>query len=219
MNAHAGTSIAAATDYIAGEKRAADWAKDRLSVAVGGEPSAWRKLFEDYFLTRLNLRYLEPIGTLQNKGKLQGEGFSIVAIQCSLIEFLESTVQGITYKRKTRGVTLGQYEYFSSSEVFQTFLTTRAPFAAEFTDQALAEDFYDGVRCALLHEARTRNGWRIRAKDPSGRGRIIDRPGKLIFRNSFQQALLTFISEYGEQLTHDAQYQAAFIRKFDSLVA
>ena len=219
MNANMTTNAAAATDYIAGEKRAADWAKDRLSVAVGGEPSAWKKLFEDYFSSRLTLRYLEPIGTLQSKGKLRGEGFSIVAIQCSLIEFLESTVQGITYKRKARGVTLSRYEYSSSSKIFQTFLTTRAPFAAEFTDQGLAEDFYTGVRCALLHEARTRNGWRIRAKDPSGRERIIDRTGKLIFRNSFQQALLTFISEYGEQLTRDAQYQAAFIRKFDSLVA
>lgn len=34
---------------------------------------------------------------MQEKGTFTGEGFSITTIQCSLVEFLESTVQGSSY--------------------------------------------------------------------------------------------------------------------------
>lgn len=75
-------------------------------------------------------------------------------IQCSLIEFLESTVQGLKYRYERDPAKLEPHEYSSSSKIFASFLTTRNPFAAEFNSQ-LAVDFYSSVRCGLLHEART----------------------------------------------------------------
>lgn len=32
----------------------------------------------------------------------------------------------------------------------------------------LAQDFYEGVRCGLLHEARTKNDRTIKAEGPTG---------------------------------------------------
>lgn len=120
----------------------------------------------------------------------------------------------MTYRYPGKGETLKPFEYSSSSDIFRSFLTKRAPFATEFTDN-VARDFYSGVRCGLLHEARTKLGWRIHAV--SSAGAIIDSTDKILFRDNFQTALLQFVDDYGEALQHNHDYQDAFIRKFDSL--
>jgi hypothetical protein len=101
-----------------------------------------------------------------------------------------------------------------SAALFTGFLCTREPFAREF-DPNLARDFYAGVRCGLLHEARTKNGWLVWTSDPSGK--VVDRGRKVVFRDSFQRGLDAFIAWYEKALPHDATLQQAFIRKFDSL--
>lgn len=201
-------------DLISGWKTVQDWQKARSALAIGGDNYGWRNAFEDFFRTRLELRYLSPIRVLQEHGTLSGEGFSIAAIQCSLIEFLESTFQGIKYRYVRDPSQLGPYEYSSSSGVFVNFLTKRLPFANQFSSD-VAKDFYGNVRCGLLHEARTKGGWRIWATDPGCR--IIDSTNKLLFRDNFQEALLAFVEAYGRDLETTPDYQAAFIRKFDDL--
>lgn len=152
--------------YIAGTKTVADWNAFRPGLALGGDRAVWTEAFQSYFHARLSLRYLDPIRVLQDNGTYQGEGFSIVAIQCTLIEFLESTVQGRSYRYRRRGdPPVGPHEYSNSSELFVSFLSTRQAFAKDF-DAQLAHDFYEGVRCGLLHEARTKGGWTIWAKRP-----------------------------------------------------
>lgn len=199
--------------HIAGWKTSADWQVlwPRLSAS---DPEAWREAFADFYETRLSLRYLHPIKVLQDNGTFQGEGFAIVAIQCSLIEFLESTEQGKNYRYVRRGETLGPYEYKSSQDIFVAFLTGRAPFSATF-DEATAQDFYIGVRCGLLHEARTKNGWRILAKSPAGA--VVSVAERIVYRDNFQDALLAYVKNYGERLLHEPNLQLAFIRKFNSL--
>jgi hypothetical protein len=109
---------------------------------------------------------------------------------------------------------LGPYEYSSSQDIFVTFLKSRAPFARTF-DDASALDFYVGVRCGLLHEARTRNGWRIWAEGPSEI--VANISERIVYRNNFQAALLAYIRAYGQALCSNASLQQGFIRKFDSL--
>jgi hypothetical protein len=82
-------------ELIAGWKTQADWHATKASLVVGGDPQTWRAVYRDFYRARLDLRYLNPIKILQDHGTFSGEGFSIAAIQCSLIEFLESTIQGI----------------------------------------------------------------------------------------------------------------------------
>jgi hypothetical protein len=199
--------------FIAGWKTADDWRTLR-TILIGGDASAWHRAVADYFQERLRLRYLNPIRVLQEYGSFQGEGFSILAIQCSIIEFLESTMQGLSYRHLRRGETLGPHEYSASGALFTHFLCTREPFAREF-DQPLADDFYVGIRCGLLHEARTKNGWRIHASESSGD--VVDRGRKIVFRDNFQKGLDAFIAWYEKVLPNDASLQQAFVRKFDSL--
>lgn len=101
--------------HIAGWKTSADWQALRARL-MAGVADSWHEAFTDFYETRLSLRYLHPIKTLQDNGTFQGEGFAIVAIQCSLIEFLESTEQGMNYRYLRRGETLGAYEYKSSQD-------------------------------------------------------------------------------------------------------
>jgi hypothetical protein len=202
--------------HIAGSLTTDDWKAFRASLIPGSDPAIWERAFADYFHGRLSSRYLDPIKILQENGTFQGEGFSIAAIQCSLIEFLESTVQGKSYRLFVKGApALGPHEYGRSSEMFETFLLKRTPFNSEF-DDATAHDFYEGVRCGLLHEARTKNGWVIWAKHG---GRIIEVTGaqKIVYRDDFQKALLDFVAWYKTALTSDPVTQEAFMRKFDSL--
>lgn len=198
---------------IAGLKTSVDW-KTLRSQLSSSNTKAWREAFSDFYETRLNLRYLYPIKVLQDIGAFQGEGFAIVAIQCSLIEFLESTELGKNYHYAQRGETLGPYEYKSSQEIFVAFLTQHEPFSATF-DKTTAQEFYFNVRCGLLHEARTKNGWRISARSPAGE--VINITERIVYRDNFQDALLAYVKNYGDRLTHEPNLQQAFIRKFDRL--
>jgi hypothetical protein len=79
----------------------------------------------------------------------------------------------------------------------------------------MARDFYVGVRCGLLHEARTKNGWTILAKEFGGH--TIDASQKIVYRDTFQESLLSFVEWYKGALISDNGLQEVFLRKFDSL--
>src|SRR6266849_2370187 len=103
--------------YIAGSRAVDDWKTFQKTLIPGGDPALWKDAFTNYFHERLSLRYLQPIRTLQEHGTFQGEGFSIVAIQCTLIEFLASTIEGCTYRYRRAGdPPLGPYEYSNSGD-------------------------------------------------------------------------------------------------------
>ena len=208
-------STAPSETLIAGTKTVGDWLAFRgtLVANTGGFP-IWEAAFEEYFRPRLALRYLDPIKTLQNNGNYQGEGFSIAAIQCTLIEFLESTAQGLTYRFRRNSEKLGPFEYSSSKSIFIKFLCNRKPFAGTFTKLS-ALDFYEGVRCGLLHEAQTKNGWKVWAR--SHDNAIADITKRIVYRDNFQTALLEYVECYKSVLLSDGAAQSAFVRKFDSL--
>lgn len=200
--------------HIAGSKTCNDWRVDRASLAIGSTPELWKTVAKEYFEQRVALRYLRPIEWLQKEGTYQGEGFSIVAIQMTLIEFLESTVRGVNYRFLRKGQQLAPFEYNRSGDVFVSFLTQREPFRKEF-NEALGQDFYESVRCGLLHEAQTKNGWTIWAKSSSGS--LIDGTLKIVYRDNFQTALLKFVEWYKTALPTDTALQEALLRKFDYL--
>lgn len=199
---------------IGPSKTVADWLAIRKKVG-GSTPEEWEKVFDDFFKDRLDSRYLEPIRILQDRSDCDGEGFSIVAIQCSLIEFLEATRQGRKYRNKTpKAADRRDDEYYSSKEMFVAFLENHQPFASIFSGN-FATDFYVNVRCGILHEARTNGGWLIRACDASAS--IADTSAKILYRDDFQRALELYISAYREQVRTDSALQNAFIQKFDDL--
>ena len=203
-----------ATDTrIAGVKTVRDWRRFKRKLKVGGSVEAWQVAFRDYFYERLSTRYLAPIAAIRARDTEKGEGFSIVAIHCTLVEYFESTIQGISYHYLLKGESLGPYEYRDSMKKFVDFLCNRRPFNKVF-DAASALDFYLSVRCGLLHEARTKNGWTISVNRSR---QAISIKKKVIYRNNFHDALLEFVDWYEQALMSTDSLQEAFIRKFDSL--
>ena len=142
-----------------------------------------------------------------------GEGFAIVALHCSLIEFLRSMETGKSY---INGVVIdSKTQYNRSNNEFRDFLTSATPFRAMFAGSDEALDFYTSVRCGLLHEARTKGPWLIKV-DP-GASQAIDSTNKIIYRNAMQRAFDAFIEDYGMRLGACTDLQDAFIRRFEAL--
>lgn len=201
---------------IAGQKTVADWQKLKAKLVEGNDSEPWTEAVEEFFQQRLKTRYFAPIQALENMPDKNGEGFAIVAIQCSLIEFLASTVEGKMYRyRRNSDPPLGEFEYSDSSKMFRRFLTTQLPFKGMFPGDAAAHDFYTNVRCGLLHEARTKGMWRIRFCEKAEKA--IDTQSKIVYQNKIQEVFDAFTFLYSDHLKKCTESQKSFIRKFDSL--
>lgn len=103
-------------------------------------------------------------------------------------------------------------EYGNSCTLFKNFLTG-TDLLEEAFDEDSAEDFYTSVRCGLVHEARTKNGWKIRACGEAA----IDVKAKIVYRKQLQQAIGDYITNYGKRLAKDENVQKRFLRKFNHL--
>lgn len=174
-------------------------------------PQSSGETYEEFLEERLYARYLNPIDLL--KGQTNGEGFAIVSIQCAHIEFLAALKVGKNYRFPQNGQQLSEHEYSRSKDLFCGFLSSSEPFKAWFDSADVAVDFYASVRCGLLHEARTKDGWRIKASGDVA----IDYDNKVVYRNQLNGTITDYLSLYKEKLKSDAELQAAFIRKFNHL--
>lgn len=203
---------------IAGVLTVSDWntlsAKLRIEM---DNPGLWEEAF-GYLETRLETRYLKPIEHIQVNGSGEGEGFAIVAIICSIIEALESFYQGKSYRKGTKANPIDtKTEYYGSQPIFESFLQNREPFRSHFVVAGLATNFYEDVRCAILHEAATRGGWKIRTDTSS----LLELQGSnwVLNRNLFIDAIKDYLVRYKSELLSDSTLKEAFIRKFDSICA
>jgi hypothetical protein len=206
---------AALSMRIAGDKTVADWIKLKQEMTGdGGNRAHWEKAYQDFYLARITTRYLEPIKRIESGDTLMGEGFAIVTLFCTLVEFLESCEKGTNYVRKDTN-DLGKHEYNGSKECFKSFLSSRSPFNRLIP---LAESFYSDVRCGLLHEARTKGGWTISGDEPPAK-QLVDETGgeKRILRKALRAALEEYFEDYKARLFKHKETQDAFIRKFDHL--
>jgi len=206
------------TTYIAGRKTVADWNALKPSLVDMTNTVLWTSVYNDFYIARLKDRYLDPIKSIKQDGGYTGEGFSIMTIICSLIEFLETTYQGKNYRyRRTGEPVLGQFEYSASGQIFIDFLTNRSPFNLQFNAQT-SEEFYKNIRCGLLHEARTNGNWTIWGN--SGNKTLIKKTATetIVYRDDFYDALLEFINtNYKNDFLLSTDRKEAFIRKFDKL--
>jgi hypothetical protein len=117
---------------------------------------------------RVTERYLKPLQLLINhKTSYKGSGFTIATIECSLIEFIASLTEGKVFL-KDKPQNAKDYYYDDSAKLYRRFLRTATIFNPYFfapkgtTPKYQASDFYKNVRCALIHEAQTKNNWEIR---------------------------------------------------------
>ena len=203
---------------IAGYKTNDQWNEFQKYLIPGENEKLWREAYQDYFFERIKLRYFDPIKQIAANPVFKGEGFSITAILCTLVEFLEATRQGKDYKYWRRGMpALGKYEYYESKKYFTNFLRDQSPFDKYFKDKNTRSNFYEGVRCGLLHEARTKNGWKIRFAGKEKSDEIIDTGKKLVYWDNLRTAFDEYLNIYKEELASNKELQKAFLRKFNSL--
>lgn len=108
-----------------------------------------REGIADFVRERFSERYIVPL-----RGG-QKHGFCMMAICCLMIEALESFWQGWpdTKKRSKKA-----FRFF-----FERCARQSSPLGI-FSE--VADDFYEGVRCGILHQAETTKGWRIWRKGP-----------------------------------------------------
>ncbi len=125
-----------------------------------------------------------------------------MAMACLLIEALESFAQGWENTR-ARG---------RSEEAFRLFFQ-RFPAFSDFVP--LAADFYRGVRCGLLHQAETTDGWHIRRI-----GKLYDGRTKTINASKFLSEIENALAIYCSQLETsgwDSEVWQRLRKKMDSL--
>lgn len=200
---------------IAGTKTSSDW--ERLRLQLKSNPpdvNAWQEA-KEFFDQRFENRYFKPIEAIRSHysaNNLRGEGFAICTLLCSLIEAVETFHEGKNFSLNPS--TEFEYGPRKSGQIYTNFLTQRHPFSGYF-DLALAKDFYSNVRCALLHEACTRNKWKINIRGSE----TITREGgyKILNRSLFLTDMHTCINAYQDALLADESLRSAFVRKFDGI--
>jgi hypothetical protein len=206
------------TMKIAGKTSDSEWKSLKGRLSSNPTPRLWVSAFRRFYRARINTRYLDPIKSINKHDRYLGEGFAVVAVFCTLVEYLESCEQGHNFRAIKKGQVLSPNEYsqFQASNYFRSFLRNRTPFNV-LVPSALVDSFYCDVRCGLLHEARTRGGWVISAKPSSGK--LVTQTGATItlFRNELIPALEKYLADYRTRLLTDRNTQAAFIRKWDHL--
>lgn len=108
-------------------------------------------------------------------------GFLKMAVCCLTIETLESFKQG---KKDTNG---------KSRKMFRDFFETEKINFPGFA--GISDDFYENIRCGILHQAETTNAWRIVKSGP-----LLEVASKAINAKKFVEALAGSINNYVSQL-------------------
>ncbi|MDW8848918.1 hypothetical protein SD960_02345 [Flavobacterium sp. MMLR14_040] len=191
----------------------------------------WRNVIE-LFRLRIENYYLSPINKIKHPAALKGEGFTILTIQCALIEMFAAFKSGKIHNHRKTAVS-PSFEYKQADDCFIKFLQTEAIFENHFYSMRSgrkrlnvpfsAKDFYGSVRCGLMHEARTKGSWVINAKKayPGGERIFITqdsgtiRVDRNILNNLLTEYLQNYLAELSAQNQNGNSLRRLFGRKLD----
>ena len=208
---------------IAGTRTDKHWAELQPRLEANRNDNAlWASAFDDYHMTRIRTRYLDPIDAIAQKNASVGEGFAVVALFCTLIEFLHTTETGENFKLDGPEANNHEYGRGQSKSMFTTFLEDATPFQKWFKGKTrngttLALNFYSAVRCSVLHEARTNDGWLILNEGSPALIEAVPDGTVLLHRNRLKPDLIVYLEDYRSRLLANTDKQDAFIRKWKHL--
>lgn len=214
-----------------------DWTKIRVSLNQQYDyDNSWEdaiKLFEN----RVNRKFLNPVELIIKGKALKGEGFTIVMVQCALIEMFAAFRKGKVFNHN-RSSSSPKYEYDKSQQMFTSLLRSAKIFKDNFwelnhknkvvIDKPFnAKDFYTSVRCGLMHEARTKGNWHITATPlnksvQTEKQFLILEGGKIkIYRTVLHYRLVEYLKDYLDELrkadNDGKELRKFFARKLDNL--
>jgi len=181
-----GRSLADRHDMeIAPGVKAARWLGLQLDDPAGKDWDEAVAIFD----RRVRTRYLDPVDLLlRSEAERENRwlfGFTILAIDCLLVETLQAFRMGLTNTRKR------------SKDMFRRFLTERPRFSQHFKAPQDAEAFWEHVRCGILHQAEVRGGWRVWAVGPLITP--LDK-GFRVNRTAFHESLAAEFEDYKAEL-------------------
>jgi hypothetical protein len=216
---------------IAGNKTIQQWVdivgtKKNLKIDFYSNEK-WDTIFE-FFEERINTRYINPINAILNMHDNLGEGFAVVNLQCSLIETIESFINGCVHEYDVKSEKLkwkrnGRIIFHSNKSIFVSFFNKRTPFDIL---NISGEDFYEYVRCDLLHETQTKNNWTIKLDSENTGYSYLEKNGNyLIYRENFQRDLKKLIDYYKNSIINGEYFHEIepallrenFISKFNNI--
>lgn len=151
-----------------------------------------RSALASFIIERFDERYFRPVADSKSK-----HGFTVMAIACLIIETLESFYQGLV---DTRG---------KSKRMFSSFFA-RCPGLAEFGHNG--DWFFTDIRCGILHQAETRNGWKIRRKGP-----LLEGSSKVVNAAAFMKQLQIAVKQYAAEIQSDEKLWKNFCKKMDAI--
>ncbi|MBE6088430.1 MAG: hypothetical protein E7206_10385 [Clostridium beijerinckii] len=133
-------------NYMGDTYISARYTKDEfnaLRLSMTSDERAWEfaiEIFED----RIRGRYLNIVDRIMSDGCLMVDGFSVMALNCLVIETLLQFKNGWDETPMRR-----------NSEEYKNFLLQELP--CVFTNRTLAQRFYTDIRCGILHSAQTKS--------------------------------------------------------------
>jgi hypothetical protein len=191
---------------IAPGYRVGDWKNLNLEKY---ESPDWPKAVE-IFETRIRRRFLDPVDVLiaHEVDKQRGTfGFSIMAIDCLVIETLQGFREG---KPDHNG---------KSKDLFVGFLKSRwaGDFGGKLDDKCKATMFYERCRCSLHHSGQTDGELRLQRSGPMIQFESGDRI--VVNRTAFHEAVKCEFNRYlGELLDgSDSELRENFCRKMSAI--
>jgi hypothetical protein len=174
------------------------WSINRIQDCLQADDKRSLILFLDQ---RYEERFLEPIRTLRTSPRhMHGYGFAIMALCSLLIETLQCyrelpTTNGGEYAglaafNPPPQYDIPQLEKKNGRKAFEDFFSI-------VSHQTLFSDvdgatFYGAIRNGLLHQAQTKQGWRIR----TGQTLLWNAKDKIVDRNKFADALTCAFRQY-----------------------
>lgn len=126
-----------------------------IKLTMQSSKSEWKRAI-NIFIDRMQGRYFDVINKLSNTGDktlLQKYGFSIMCIQCLLIDTLVKFRYGPTVLK--RGTLSYNYE---NQNHFTKFL--KEVFYEDFNNE-MALKFYTDIRCGIMHFGTTKRNSRL----------------------------------------------------------
>ena len=162
-----------------------------------GLPESWIRA-QQVFEARISNRFFSPLEKIIATDQKRGEGFAVMSLLCLLLEHLASWRYGLIFTlKKNDDEQLYPYEYNNSRGIFKKFLTQEKPFKTFFDSKTKADNFYQNVRCGLLHEARTKQAWVIRydSNRPEMMWNDVQRHSVVINRHAFYAGLISWVKE------------------------
>ncbi len=159
-----------------------------------------RKKLADFIYLRFYGRYLKPFDFPSEDYKTNYKnGFALMTSCCLLIETYVSFA--IKDYRNTDRKSRECFGYFFTTEKrFSEFATGGLKAGGKIAnkkDGGTPNDFYDNVRCGILHNAETKNGWTITRDE---RKPYFDLTTKAINATRFAGRLKAVLTDYRKKL-------------------